>query len=110
MLLSHTLLLDDDVTDTLELMPRPASRFPDQSMIRTPWVDWAEFADGKVYPLRQGKHFLQEPEKARNAFITWCSRHGFQTHTVVGKGRNHGRLWVQAYNENYPPAAEDVVQ
>ena len=86
-------------------MPRPVSRFPHQSNIRTPSVDWSEFANGKVWPLRQGKHFLQPPEQARNAFITWCSRHGFHTHTEVGKGRNYGRLWVQAYNEEYPLAS-----
>jgi hypothetical protein len=101
------MLLSYPDTDTMLVMPSP--RRP-ESTLRSPIVDWSVYADGKMHPLRQGKHFAQSPYLARKAFIAWCSRQTppFHTHTVLGEGRAEAWIWVQAYNDQVPPV-EDVI-
>lgn len=102
--MSSTMLLSSDDTDTLLTMPiRPSTT------LRSPIVDWSRYADGKMHPLRQGRHFNQSPYLARKAFIAWCARQEprFRTHTILGEGKSEMWLWIQAYNDQVPPVDDE---
>ena len=51
--------------------------------VRSPRVSWERFSDGQLWRLERGEDFIQSAAMARKAFISWASRHGRATHTVV---------------------------
>lgn len=52
----------------------------DPPALRSPRIDWSQYADGQWWELTQGRDFPQLPSQALKAVRNWGQRHGLETH------------------------------
>lgn len=78
----HTALIPQthSVTDTMMSMAKVVD--PADPRFRSSRVAWGKWVDGSFWELRRGQDFNQRTELARRAFITWCQRNGYASHTI----------------------------